>query len=89
MLNSDIWLGIFSFSSMTGELQLEPAGERNPSDSDPLLENHTDSFSPASSSEIRTEDIENGSAPSCRICLECDGEEGRVSSLLNFFFNFI
>ncbi|KAA3486080.1 E3 ubiquitin-protein ligase MARCH1 [Gossypium australe] len=60
---------------MSGELQLEPAGARNPSDSDPLLGNQIDSPSPASSSEIRSEDIENGSAPCCRICLECDGEE--------------
>ena len=67
---------------MTGELQLEPAGVRNHSDSDPLLENQTDLSSPESSSEIRSEDIENVSAPCCRICLECDGEEGKVSSLL-------
>ncbi|KAA3490152.1 E3 ubiquitin-protein ligase MARCH1 [Gossypium australe] len=60
---------------MTGELQLESADERNLTDSDPLLENPVDSSSPVSSTEIRNEDIENVSAPSCRICLECDGEE--------------
>ncbi|XP_017616738.2 uncharacterized protein LOC108461404 [Gossypium arboreum] len=69
-----LFLG-FIIRSMSGELQLEPAGARNPSDSDPLLGNQIDSPSPASSSEIRSEDIENGSAPCCRICLECDGEE--------------
>lgn len=60
---------------MTGELQLESADERNLTDSDPLLENPVDSSSPVSSTEIRNEDIENVSAPCCRICLECDGEE--------------
>ncbi|KAK8543220.1 hypothetical protein V6N13_136251 [Hibiscus sabdariffa] len=71
--------GVYFFllsRSMAGELQLEPADVRNPGDSDPLLGNQIDpSSSPASSSEISSEDIENGSAPCCRICLECDGEE--------------
>lgn len=71
---------------MTGDLQLEPVGARNPTDSDPLLENRTDSSpSRASSGEITSEDLENASAPCCRICLECDGEEGKFS----FFNNFI
>ncbi|GMP60040.1 hypothetical protein CsSME_00023070 [Camellia sinensis var. sinensis] len=66
---------------MKGELQLEPSGERNPSDSDPLLQNqHVDSPSSSSpssvsSGEIKNEDIEAGSVACCRICLECDGEE--------------
>ncbi|KVH93766.1 Zinc finger, RING-CH-type [Cynara cardunculus var. scolymus] len=69
---------------MNGELQLEPRGLENPSDSDPLLPNHqnTGSESPspspavaASSSEIKDEDVEAGSIATCRICLECDGEE--------------
>ncbi|KAF5945795.1 hypothetical protein HYC85_016023 [Camellia sinensis] len=70
-------------ASMKGELQLEPSGERNPSDSDPLLQNqHVDSPSSSSpspssvsSGEIKNEDIEAGSVACCRICLECDGEE--------------
>uniref|UniRef100_A0A5B6ZDX7 RING-CH-type domain-containing protein n=1 Tax=Davidia involucrata TaxID=16924 RepID=A0A5B6ZDX7_DAVIN len=62
---------------MKGELQLEPSGERNPGDSDPLLaDHHADSPpSSASSSEIKNEDVEAGSVACCRICLECDGEE--------------
>ncbi|KAH7854173.1 hypothetical protein Vadar_011019 [Vaccinium darrowii] len=64
---------------MKGEVQLEPSGERNPSDSDPLLENRDENSSPPSSGsgsgEIKNEDIEAGSVPCCRICLECDGEE--------------
>ncbi|KAK3031126.1 hypothetical protein RJ639_035124 [Escallonia herrerae] len=62
---------------MNGEVQLEPAGDRNPNDSDPLLESHqlTDSPAPASSSEIKSDDIEAGSVACCRICLECDGDE--------------
>ncbi|THG12848.1 hypothetical protein TEA_018642 [Camellia sinensis var. sinensis] len=68
---------------MKGELQLEPSGERNPSDSDPLLQNqHVDSPSSSSpssvsSGEIKNEDIEAGSVACCRICLECDGEEAQ------------
>ena len=63
---------------MKGELQLEPLGARNPSDSDPLLENQHDGDSPSSESpsEIKNEDIEAGSVACCRICLECDSEEG-------------
>ncbi|KAK3025742.1 hypothetical protein RJ639_042511 [Escallonia herrerae] len=62
---------------MNGEVQLEPAGDRNPSDSDPLLESHqlTDSPAPAGTSEIKSDDIEAGSVACCRICLECDGDE--------------
>lgn len=67
---------------MKGEVQLEPAVAESPSDSAPLLENQPDSLSsplsgsPESSSEIRDEDVENGSAPCCRICLESDSEFG-------------
>uniref|UniRef100_F6HH65 RING-CH-type domain-containing protein n=1 Tax=Vitis vinifera TaxID=29760 RepID=F6HH65_VITVI len=75
--SSRVWNVILFFwkqaSSMKGEVQLEPSGERNPRDSDPLLENQADS-STGSSSEINSEDIEAGSVPCCRICLECDGE---------------
>ncbi|XP_027065830.1 uncharacterized protein [Coffea arabica] len=70
---------------MNGELQLESiGGDRNPSDSDPLLherqqlQKHIDTSSPSSSgssSEIKDEDLEAGSLPCCRICLECDGED--------------
>lgn len=77
--SSRVWNVILFFwkqaSSMKGEVQLEPSGERNPRDSDPLLENQADS-STGSSSEINSEDIEAGSVPCCRICLECDGEPG-------------
>lgn len=67
--------------SMKGEVQLEPAGaEGSHSDSDPLLQNHVDSLTtppPVISTEINSEeDIENGSVPSCRICLESDCEPG-------------
>lgn len=69
---------------MKGELQLETFDERNPTDVDPLLEKHEQ---PASSSSIQTsclivnedvenQDLEDGSIPCCRICLECDGEPG-------------
>ncbi|CAK9185531.1 unnamed protein product [Ilex paraguariensis] len=65
---------------MNGELQLKQSADRNPSDSDPLLDNHhvdsQSSSSSASSSEIKNEDIEAGSVAFCRICLECDGEDG-------------
>ena len=65
---------------MTRELQLEPLGERSPSDADPLLESQQTSdlsLASSSSSEIQDEDdIENGSVPCCRICLESDGEPG-------------
>ncbi|KAI8570909.1 hypothetical protein RHMOL_Rhmol01G0075300 [Rhododendron molle] len=71
---------------MKGELQMqmEPSGVEDPSDSDPLLENQpvVDSPSspvPESSSVIKNDDIEAGAVASCRICLECDGEEGGVS----------
>ncbi|ONH98234.1 hypothetical protein PRUPE_7G237300 [Prunus persica] len=62
---------------MKGEVQLEPAGEteRDPTDVDPLLENQEDS-SPGSSTEIYNEDLESGSIPCCRICLETDAEPG-------------
>lgn len=60
---------------MKGEVQLEPPGERSPRDSDPLLENQAGSTS-GISSEINCEDIEAGSVPCCRICLECDVEAG-------------
>ena len=73
---------------MNGELQLESiGGDRNPSDSDPLLherhqlQKHIDTSSPSSSgssSEIKDEDLEAGSLPCCRICLECDGEDGKT-----------
>lgn len=58
---------------MKGEVQLEPTGGENPSDSDPLLENQADS-APGSTSEIRDEDIETGPIPCCRICLESESE---------------
>lgn len=75
---------------MKGEVQLEALGGSNPSDTDPLLHaQHVDS-SPSSSSasetpnEIKVEDLESGSLPCCRICLECDGEDGRIDLFYNF-----
>ncbi|KAK6945047.1 Zinc finger, RING-CH-type [Dillenia turbinata] len=62
---------------MVGEVQLELRSDgRNPSDSDPLLENQSSPSTP-SSTEIKDEndDVEGGSIPCCRICLECDGED--------------
>ncbi|CAI0543063.1 unnamed protein product [Linum tenue] len=61
---------------MRAEVQMEPAGGEGHSDADPLLQNQADSplSSPASPSEITNEedDLENGSVPTCRICLESD-----------------
>lgn len=62
---------------MKGEVQLEPTGEGNANDSDPLLENQPDSPR-GSSAEIKDEDIEAGSIPCCRICLESDAEPGNI-----------
>lgn len=61
---------------MKGELQLEPPGDRNPSDSDPLLAAADSSESAIPSEIIKDGDLEAGSVSCCRICLECDGEEG-------------
>ena len=66
-----------------------PSSAQNPSDSDPLLENqHVDSPSSSSesSSEIKNDDVEAGSVVCCRICLECDGEEGLILMLRLSFF---
>lgn len=71
---------------MSGELQLEPLGGRSPRDSVPLL--HTHRAVIRSSSEIVEEeddDVEAGSIAVCRICLECDGEDGEF---LVFCFSF-
>ncbi|KAG9139843.1 hypothetical protein Leryth_024543 [Lithospermum erythrorhizon] len=78
---------------MNGEVELEVARERHPTDSDPLLDDHQRrsqeetvsllapplieppiSSSLGSCSEIESEDIESGSLPCCRICLEHDAE---------------
>ena len=60
-------------------------------------------FSPSSLTEIvkaefddnggegSDDDLEAGCTPCCRICLECDGEDGKITNifiLINFFFNF-
>lgn len=85
---------------MKGDLQLEQFSERNPSDADPLLGSQEVSDAPvvsspssSSSSEIKDEDIENGSLPCCRICLENDGEPGDyiffLYNYINFFWNLI
>lgn len=66
---------------MKGEVQLQPPPVlQNPSDSDPLLDHQEEDESPVSSSEIKDEeDIEGGSLPCCRICLESDAEPGKYS----------
>ncbi|CAN1216567.1 hypothetical protein LINPERPRIM_LOCUS661 [Linum perenne] len=64
---------------MKAEVQMEPAGGESHSDADPLLQNPVDSSlsSPVSSTEITNlDDVENGSVPACRICLESDCEPG-------------
>ncbi|KAJ8750437.1 hypothetical protein K2173_015576 [Erythroxylum novogranatense] len=67
---------------MKGEVELETVSTVAPSDSDPLLPNQPHLESPPSSSssssspEIKVvEDVESGSVPTCRICLESDCEE--------------
>lgn len=65
---------------MKAEVELEPPEpQRYPSDSDPLLESRGDS-SLGRSSEIKVADVDNdveaGSIPCCRICLESDCEPG-------------
>ncbi|KAF6167290.1 hypothetical protein GIB67_043151 [Kingdonia uniflora] len=58
---------------MEGELQLEtPSEQQIPSDSDPLLENQTNS----SEIVIKDEEIEASSVVCCRICLESDCDQG-------------
>ena len=77
---------------MKGELQLEPSGAQNPSDSDPLLENQqvdSPSSSSESSSKIKNADVEAGSVACCRICLEYDGEEGLILMLRLSIFYFL
>lgn len=67
---------------MKGEVQLQPPPiVQNPSDSDPLLANQEEDHSPGSSTEIKDEeDLEAGSLPCCRICLESDSDPGDYSS---------
>lgn len=66
---------------MKGEVQLQPPPiMQNPSDSDPLLLDHDEDESPLSSAEIKDEeDVEAGSLPCCRICLESDSDPGENS----------
>lgn len=82
-------------------MQLEPPSVvRNFSDSDPLLENQEaagsssgESSSSSSSSEIKdgaaADDLEAGSVPSCRICLESDCEPGQLFFSREFIMLFI
>lgn len=71
---------------MKGEVQLGPAVDPTPSDSDPLLQNPAHSL-PESSTEIKDEeDVESGSIPCCRICLESDAEPGEPFTSLLFIF---
>lgn len=76
---------------MGGELQLETKELRNPSDSDPLLDEHRlhaeppqphlpfSSSSTASAGEISEEDLEAGSLQCCRICLESGDDDGNCT----------
>ncbi|XP_073317383.1 uncharacterized protein [Primulina huaijiensis] len=60
---------------MAGNLQVEmsPMAMENLRDSDPLLmDSHSSPLSAGSDSGIKKEDIEAGSLPCCRICLEYD-----------------
>nr|KYP51149.1 E3 ubiquitin-protein ligase MARCH1 [Cajanus cajan] len=61
---------------MKGEVQLQPPPVlQNPSDTDPLLHDQEVDESPGSSGVIKDEeDIEAGSLPCCRICLESDSD---------------
>ncbi|XP_071698439.1 uncharacterized protein [Rutidosis leptorrhynchoides] len=56
---------------MSGEIELEENSTGNPSDTDPLIENQQN----ADSSQVNRDDVEAGSVVTCRICLECDGDE--------------
>ncbi|XP_047308337.1 uncharacterized protein LOC124911850 [Impatiens glandulifera] len=64
---------------MKDELQFDSTIERNPNDSDPLLDNHRRTNSSQLSDdiiELKDEvDVEAGSFIYCRICLECDGDD--------------
>ncbi|KAL2553593.1 RING/FYVE/PHD zinc finger superfamily protein [Forsythia ovata] len=58
------------------QLEMAPVGAESPRDSDPLLEESNGRSSGSSSCEIKNEpDVETGSLPCCRICLECDGPD--------------
>lgn len=87
-------------SSMKREVQLEPPVPQNLGDSDPLLENQDEEEEDddgerkeveclGSSSEIKSEDIEAGSLPSCRICLESDSEPGEKIGLVLFLLRLV
>lgn len=78
---------MLDLGSMKGEVQLESVSSQDPGDSDPLLQNKADS-SPGSSTEITVEDVESGSVPCCRICLESDAEPGKPRLQKSFFFFF-
>lgn len=57
-------------------MEMAPVGAESHGDSDPLLKETTGS-SGSSSCEIENEpDVETASLPCCRICLECDGQDG-------------
>ena len=57
-----------------GEIELEQTV--NPNDTDPLLHNCSDSDEIKSDNNNNNDDIESASIVTCRICLECDGDEG-------------
>lgn len=62
---------------MSGEIELEETV--NPNDTDPLL--HHNANAGSDSDEIKSDDdIEAASIVTCRICLECDGDEDDLIS---------
>ncbi|GJS70242.1 zinc finger, RING-CH-type containing protein [Tanacetum coccineum] len=56
---------------MSGEIELEETA--NPNDTHPLL--HHNVTASSNEIDIENDDVEAGSIVTCRICLECDGDE--------------
>lgn len=81
---------------MGGELELETKELRNPSDSDPLLDEHRlqaeppqphlpfSSSSMVGAGEISEEDLETGSLQCCRICLESGDDDGNFTRSVRY-----
>lgn len=68
---------------MNSELHLD---NQNPSDSDPLLDDYHANVPPSWSEILKNgiddqvvdDDGKDCSVPCCRICLECDGDNGKT-----------
>lgn len=75
---------------MTGELQLQRFDDQNPSDLDPLIDNRSEILKDVVDDhhvdDNDKDDVEDGSVPCCRICLECDvdadDDNGELLALL-------